>query len=379
MREVVIIRSGISLCRAEVATSPWSRSWGLLGRDRLPEDQGLWIRPCKAIHTFFMRFPIDVVFLAPDGTVIKTKPDLKAFRFSAGGRGSHSVVELPGGLIARHQLSVGDQLELATADQTSDPMADPMESSSTRYPRFWRRQNRQAGIAGTLAGFACLIFDALSFPVAAFLLGVGLGLVGLVHPLMQLARLADRATRQRLMGINLIGLVRPPAQLYRRIARATRQSLPGLGRRLRRVYPARSAVSTGLRSIYDLVTDLSNPQLPLVAQTLTILMVTGPEFLQSFQLGDQPGTIGAALSSSVHLPAAPGVAGEHARFWWRDRQLMLHHVATNQVTRVNGKQVIWASLEEGDEVWIGPYRVQISRISQDESVPGRRDSFARVP
>jgi hypothetical protein len=293
-----------------------------------------------------MRFPIDVVFLSPDGTVTKTEPDLESFRFSAGGPGSHSVVELPTGFIARHQLSVGDQLEFATTDE----IAEPMNTRGFHLPQFWRRQKGQTGFAGTLAGFAGRASDALSIPLIAFLLGVGLGLIGLVQPPMRLGRLIARVAGQRLSGL------------------ANRP-----GRK-----PQPTAVSGGLGSIYDLATNPGERQSPRAAPTGTILMVSGPEFIRSFQLGDQPGTIGAAPSSSVHLPAAPGVAGDHARFWWRDRQLMLHHVATDQVTRVNGNQIVWTSLEEGDEVWIGPYLVEISRIAQDESVPGRQDRFARV-
>jgi hypothetical protein len=111
-------------------------------------------------------------------------------------------------------------------------------------------------------------------------------------------------------------------------------------------------------------------QSPRFDPTGAVLTVTGPEYIRSFQLGDQPGTLGAAPSSNIPLPAAPGVAQEHARFWWRDRKLMLHHLATGQETIVNGKHIVWTSIEDGDEFWIGPYLVQMSQVN---SVPGLRD------
>ena len=117
MREVTITSSEQPRCRAEVAGNPWTRSWGLLGRKGLPEDQGLWIRKCKYVHTFFMRFPIDVVYLAADGTVVKTCARLKPFRFSAGGWRADSVLELPAGFLDRSAMVVGDNLVMAPADQ----------------------------------------------------------------------------------------------------------------------------------------------------------------------------------------------------------------------------------------------------------------------
>ena len=117
MREVTITSSEQPQCRAEVAENPWTRSWGLLGRKGLPENQGIWIRKCKYVHTFFMRFPIDVVYLAADGTVVKTCTRLIPFRFSAGSRRADSVLELPAGFLDRREMVVGDKLVMAPADQ----------------------------------------------------------------------------------------------------------------------------------------------------------------------------------------------------------------------------------------------------------------------
>ncbi len=53
-------------------------------------------------------------------------------------------------------------------------------------------------------------------------------------------------------------------------------------------------------------------------------------------------------------------AAEHARLWWRDGQRMLHHLAPDHATIISGKQIIWTSLEDGDEPSFGPYSLRIS-------------------
>lgn len=112
MKRVRVDSSERRLCLAEVADNPWTRARGLLGRAGLAEGQALWIRPSKSIHTFFMRFPIDVVYLSADGTVVKTCPRLRPFRLSTGGRGAHSVLELPPGFLDGTPLQIGEKLVL---------------------------------------------------------------------------------------------------------------------------------------------------------------------------------------------------------------------------------------------------------------------------
>ncbi len=81
----------------------------------------------------------------------------------------------------------------------------------------------------------------------------------------------------------------------------------------------------------------------------------------SFQVGRQPVTIGSGQNCAIGLPAAPGVAAEHARIWWRDGRLMLHHLAPGQqTTAIGGRRVGWAVLDHGDEVCIGPYTLKVS-------------------
>ena len=84
---------------------------GLLGRRGLERDEGLLLRPASSVHTFFMRFPIDVVFLGRDGDVLKIAPSLAPWR-TAGARGAKSIVELPAGEAERRGLRTGDRLEV---------------------------------------------------------------------------------------------------------------------------------------------------------------------------------------------------------------------------------------------------------------------------
>ncbi len=95
---------------ARVARSLSSRTIGLLGKRALPQGEALVIDPCSSVHTAFMRFTIDVVYLDPSKRVIKAVADLKPFRISGVLRGKCSVIELPRGAIAASNTSPGDQL-----------------------------------------------------------------------------------------------------------------------------------------------------------------------------------------------------------------------------------------------------------------------------
>jgi uncharacterized membrane protein (UPF0127 family) len=96
--------------RALAARTFWSRLIGLLGRSRLETGQGLVLEHCNSIHTAFMRFTIDAVYVDREGRVLKTVPDLRPFRVSGVLRGGHSVIELPTGMIAQTGTAAGDEL-----------------------------------------------------------------------------------------------------------------------------------------------------------------------------------------------------------------------------------------------------------------------------
>jgi uncharacterized membrane protein (UPF0127 family) len=109
-----------------VADSTGRRLRGLLGKKELPSGHGVLLRPAWSIHTAFMRFPIDVVFLDADQIVIKIVPNLQSFK-TASCRGAREVVELRAGECERRGLALGDRVAWAAraADEAAPiPVAD---------------------------------------------------------------------------------------------------------------------------------------------------------------------------------------------------------------------------------------------------------------
>ncbi len=94
---------------ADVANTSEKRRQGLLKRTGLASGEGLWITPCEAVHCFFMKFTIDVLFLNRKKQVVKARRSLKPWRISGALR-AHSVLELPEGTIAATGTAAGDEL-----------------------------------------------------------------------------------------------------------------------------------------------------------------------------------------------------------------------------------------------------------------------------
>ena len=92
---------------ARVADSFWTRGVGLLGANSA--DGGLFIEPCSSVHTMFMRFPIDVLFLDPADQVLAVYAPLVPWRATAWVRGTKRVLELDAG--GAQGTQVGDRLE----------------------------------------------------------------------------------------------------------------------------------------------------------------------------------------------------------------------------------------------------------------------------
>jgi uncharacterized membrane protein (UPF0127 family) len=113
----------------EVADSAAKRNKGLLGRESLAPGEGLWIIPCESVHTFWMRFPIDLVYLDRKKNIRKLKSAVPAWRLSACLR-AHSILELPAGTIEQTQTRLGDELDFspATIAEANGPHSDPEES-----------------------------------------------------------------------------------------------------------------------------------------------------------------------------------------------------------------------------------------------------------
>ena len=106
-----LTRGTVLATRLEVADSGKKRSKGLLGRKGLEPGGGLWIVPCESVHTFFMQFPIDLVYLDRKYRVKKVRHSVGPWRLSAC-LSAHSILELPAGTIRSTQTQAGDTLEM---------------------------------------------------------------------------------------------------------------------------------------------------------------------------------------------------------------------------------------------------------------------------
>lgn len=111
--QVINTTRGVALAeRCEVARSFLARGRGLMGRAELAPGAGLLIEPCSSVHSFFMRFPIDVVFVSRQHRVVGLTAAMPPYRPYAGARGARYVVELPAGTIASTGTAVGDLLRI---------------------------------------------------------------------------------------------------------------------------------------------------------------------------------------------------------------------------------------------------------------------------
>lgn len=98
--------------RAELADSGKARNKGLLGRTGLVAGEGLWIVPCESVHTFFMKFSIDLVYIDRNKRVKKVRSNVGPWRVSAC-LSAHSIIELPAGTVEKTMTASGDQLEFS--------------------------------------------------------------------------------------------------------------------------------------------------------------------------------------------------------------------------------------------------------------------------
>lgn len=105
-----VTRGTVLAERAGVADTPQKRNTGLLKHESLQSGEGLWIVPTQGVHTFFMKFAIDVLYLNKSRQVLKIRPSMGKSRLSLCLR-AHSVLELPAGMAADTDTAVGDQLE----------------------------------------------------------------------------------------------------------------------------------------------------------------------------------------------------------------------------------------------------------------------------
>ncbi len=120
------IVGGAEICsRLRTAHTHWTRMKGLLGTPSLPEGEGLWIRPCKQVHMYLMKYAIDVVFLDEELRVVEAIEALPVNTVSPKVNEAHSVLELPVGTIAKCGLRPGDRVAI---DHAEEAVRDPLQT-----------------------------------------------------------------------------------------------------------------------------------------------------------------------------------------------------------------------------------------------------------
>ncbi|MBU7008234.1 DUF192 domain-containing protein [Phosphitispora fastidiosa] len=101
--------------RVEIAGTWLTRLKGLLGRDRLPEGHCLVITPCRSVHTHFMKFNLDILFIDASGRIVYLAENLPPFRITPNVRQARFVVELPAGIVSSTGTSTDDCLNILPA------------------------------------------------------------------------------------------------------------------------------------------------------------------------------------------------------------------------------------------------------------------------
>lgn len=115
MKAVNMTRSALLGDAVEAARTPRERAKGLLGTDKLPRGGGIWIVPCRSIHSFGMRYEFDAIFLDRNGKVVGAHPRFRRNRISRIFWSAKGVLELPAGTIDRTMTRVGDEIVFQTA------------------------------------------------------------------------------------------------------------------------------------------------------------------------------------------------------------------------------------------------------------------------
>jgi len=119
MQVLNLTRGTLLATKLELAGTGGTRRKGLLGREALAQGEGLWIVPCEAVHTFFMRFALDLVYLDRRKRVRKVRSAVGPWRLS-GCLSAHSVLELPAGTISATRTERGDTLDISPAPSNGD-------------------------------------------------------------------------------------------------------------------------------------------------------------------------------------------------------------------------------------------------------------------
>jgi uncharacterized protein len=112
--EIIDVRTNTLVASAvEEATGRWQSFRGLMLRKELQQSRGLMIRPARGIHTHFMRFPIDLIFVDDENRVVKIRPSMQPWRIDPAR--AATVIEVAAGLADAADVRVGDELIIRPA------------------------------------------------------------------------------------------------------------------------------------------------------------------------------------------------------------------------------------------------------------------------
>jgi hypothetical protein len=98
--------------RVSLADTWWTRLRGMMGRPEPATDEGMLLAPCRSVHMYWMKYPLDIAFLAPDGRIVATYHRLAPSRCSKRHGDADRALELKAGTLAAKRAEVGDRLEL---------------------------------------------------------------------------------------------------------------------------------------------------------------------------------------------------------------------------------------------------------------------------
>ncbi|MDD5465668.1 MAG: DUF192 domain-containing protein [Candidatus Omnitrophica bacterium] len=112
MKIINLSNNAVLADKAGMADTFWKRLVGLLNRNSLEKGEALILKPANSIHTFFMRFPIDVLFLDKNSKIIALFPVLRPFRITPVYFGAYLAIELPAGTLQLTQTKLADSIKI---------------------------------------------------------------------------------------------------------------------------------------------------------------------------------------------------------------------------------------------------------------------------
>jgi len=124
-------RDTVLATNGKLASSYWDRLWGLMLRKSVPEGGGILLTKSNSIHSFFMRFRFDAIFLDNEGRVVKVVPSMRQWWIAFGGKGAKDTLELAAGVAERTNTQKGDLLVFEEATAAASPDHDAAATPHT--------------------------------------------------------------------------------------------------------------------------------------------------------------------------------------------------------------------------------------------------------